>query len=93
MGSDECGKILPVGNTGGSGGLPVWDRVYEEVFVMNIIIPMVGGSAVCVDALVYALLRQHLGISAAKAISYIAGAAVVLAALQAGGTQYCTACL
>lgn len=35
-----------------------------------------GGSAVLVDALAYALLKRFLDISAAKAISYIAGAII-----------------
>lgn len=35
-----------------------------------------GGSAVITDALLYALLQGTLGVSAAKAVSYIAGAAV-----------------
>ena len=35
-----------------------------------------GGSAVITDALVYALLKQSMDVSAAKAVSYIAGAAV-----------------
>lgn len=35
-----------------------------------------GGSAVLVDALTYALLKQFLNISASKAISYIAGAII-----------------
>lgn len=35
-----------------------------------------GGSAVVVDAVVYVLLKQHLNIFAAKAISYITGAIV-----------------
>ena len=35
-----------------------------------------GGSAVIVDAIVYAILKQHINISLAKAISYVTGAAV-----------------
>lgn len=35
-----------------------------------------GGSAVVVDAVVYALLKQYIDLSVAKAISYIAGAGV-----------------
>lgn len=35
-----------------------------------------GGSAVLVDALVYAVLKQYIDISVAKAVSYILGAIV-----------------
>jgi len=35
-----------------------------------------GGSAVVVDAVIYALLKQAIGVSTAKAVSYIAGATV-----------------
>lgn len=35
-----------------------------------------GGSAVIVDAVLYAILKMYIDFSAAKAISYIAGAAV-----------------
>jgi putative flippase GtrA len=35
-----------------------------------------GGSAVIVDAVLYAILKQTLNLSLAKAISYVAGAAV-----------------
>jgi len=35
-----------------------------------------GGSAVIIDAVVYAILKAHIDISIAKAISYVAGAIV-----------------
>lgn len=35
-----------------------------------------GGSAVVVDAVLYALLKQYIDLSVSKAISYVAGAAV-----------------
>lgn len=35
-----------------------------------------GGSAVVVDAVIYAVLKQHIDLSIAKAISYVLGAVV-----------------
>lgn len=50
----------------------------QEKFELNEVLKFLvgGGSAVVVDALVYAVLKTYIDIAAAKSISYILGAVV-----------------
>ena len=53
------------------------NRIRDRFDIKEILKFLVGGgSAVITDAVVYALLKQRMDVSAAKAVSYVMGAAV-----------------
>ena len=58
-------------------GIYMIEKIKDKFSIKEILKFLVGGgSAVIVDAVVYAILKRYIDLSIAKAISYVAGAAV-----------------